>query len=203
MPASGRKVQALKETARQLFWKHGLKRVPVEEICEKSGVSKMTFYRHFSNKTHLAKEVYDEVIERSLQKFKEIMSDENTTTEEKMEAMLSLKLESTNEMSREFLQDFYGSPELGLVDFINHRTHEIWHEMLKDFKKAQDKGWFRKDFKPEAFFIVSQKITELINDERLLALYDTPQDLVMELSRLFTYGIMPHSKRQSATPETR
>jgi len=167
----------------------------VEEICEKAGVSKMTFYRHFDNKIELAKAVYNKVVEESLQKFREIMSDEKTTTEEKMEAMLKLKLEGTNEISREFLQDFYGSPEPGLLDFINRRTAEIWQQMIIDFKSSQEKGWFRKDFKPEAFFLMSQRMTEMINDEKLLSLYDTPQDLVMELSRLFTYGIIPRTKK--------
>jgi AcrR family transcriptional regulator len=194
MAKPGKKVQALMDTARELFWKHGLKRVSVEEICNKADVSKMTFYRHFENKTDLAKAVYDDVIDGSLKKFKGIMSDESTTTEEKMEAMLNLKLEGTHEISREFLHDFYGSPELGLVDFINRRSQEIWQEMIRDFKTAQDKGWFRKDFKPEVFFIVSQKMADLISDEKLLALYDTPQDLIMELSKLFTYGIISHKK---------
>ena len=43
------------DTAHELFWKHGLKRVSIEEICAVAGVSKMTFYKHFANKTALVK----------------------------------------------------------------------------------------------------------------------------------------------------
>ncbi len=190
------KVKLLLSTAKDLFWKHGLKRVSVEEICQKSGVSKMTFYRHFENKTELAKEVYEMVIKDSIRQFKEIMSDEKTSTAFKIQALLNLKLEGTNDISREFLQDFYSNPELGLVDFINKRSAEVWLDMINIFKEAQQRGWFRKDFKPEAFFIISQKMSDLVNDETLLSLYETPQELVMEMTRLFTYGIMPYEIKQ-------
>ena len=33
----------LLKIARELFWKHGFKRVSIEEICQKASVSKMTF----------------------------------------------------------------------------------------------------------------------------------------------------------------
>jgi hypothetical protein len=61
-----------------------------------------------------------------------------------MEAMIKLKLEGTNDISKEFLQDFYNSPELGLVDFINKRAYEVWQDMLNEFKTAQKKVGFAK-----------------------------------------------------------
>lgn len=36
--------------AKNLFLKHRSKRVTAEEICEKAGISKMTFCRYFQNK---------------------------------------------------------------------------------------------------------------------------------------------------------
>ena len=46
--------QILFSTAKNLFFKFGLRRVSVEEICKKASVSKMTFYRNFNNKEHIA-----------------------------------------------------------------------------------------------------------------------------------------------------
>lgn len=45
------KQRELIETAAQLFFKHGFKRVTVEEICRTAKVSKVTFYRYFAAKT--------------------------------------------------------------------------------------------------------------------------------------------------------
>lgn len=196
MAVSRKKVKALMDTARDLFWKHGLKRVTVEEICEKAGVSKMTFYRHFDNKTDLAKAVYIKVVEESRLQFKSIFTDESTTTAKKLELMVKLKLDGTHEISREFLNDFYSSPELGMAEFVTNISTRVWDEMVTDFKNAQEEGWFRNDFKPEAFFIMSQKLSELVNNDNFQHLFSTPQEMIMEMTRIFTYGIMPYNKTE-------
>jgi AcrR family transcriptional regulator len=180
--------------ARELFWKHGLKRVSVEEICEKAGVSKMTFYRHFNNKTELAKAVYTKVVEDSRRQFKAIITNKSTTTAEKLELMIKMKLDGTHEISREFLNDFYSSPEPEMTEFVAGISYRVWNEMIKDFAKAQEEGWFRKDFKPEAFFIMSQKLSELVSDDNFQQLFSTPQEMIMEMTRIFTYGISPYNK---------
>ena len=185
------------ETSKDLFWKHGLKRVTVEEICREAGVSKMTFYKFFPNKIELAKTVYTTEIDRGIEKFRNIMSAINTSAQEKMEQMLLLKSEGTMNISREFLNDFYGNPELGLSGWVEKKSREAWQEMIEDFKKAQSKGWFRKDFKPEGFLYIVKTFSEMVTDENLLRLYGTPQEAIMEFSRFFTFGIMPQDKKES------
>ena len=66
----------LLKVARELFCKHGFKRVTIEEVCQKAGVSKMTFYRVYSNKIELAKAVYDEEVNKGVQKFKAILAED-------------------------------------------------------------------------------------------------------------------------------
>lgn len=193
MKETGKKYNDLLEAARELFWKHGFRRVSVEEVCHKALVSKMTFYRYFPNKTELAKAVYNKVADEGIQRFKEIMADESTSPVEKMQQMLQMKFEGSNDISREFLKDFYSNPKLGLSAHIEAKSRQAWVEIINDFKTAQQKGWFRKDFKPEALLIMTGKLSELVNDERLLQMYNNPQELVMELARFFTLGIMPVS----------
>jgi AcrR family transcriptional regulator len=186
-----KKHQALLVTARNLFWKHGFRRVTIEEICREAGVSKMTFYRHFDNKKALAMAVYDEVIANSTNTLRGIFKDENTSTAEKIQKLLSIKMEGTNDISREFLQDFYNNPELGLTSYIEIRTRESWQEVISIFKQAQEKGNFRKDFKPEFLLVLGQKLQELMNNETLLSMYDSPQALIMEMTSIMVYGIAP------------
>jgi AcrR family transcriptional regulator len=178
-------------TSRELFWKHGLRRVTVEEICREAGVSKMTFYRFFPNKVALAKAVYDKEVEEGYEKFKSIMENENASPLEKMEEILLLKLEGASDISPEFMQDFYANPELGMLTHVEEKSREIWVEVIKDFKKAQQQGWLRKDFKPEGIFMFLNKFLDIFKDEKFTELYGSPQELVMELARFFIYGIMP------------
>jgi AcrR family transcriptional regulator len=191
MKYRSKKYRAILETARLLFWKYGFKKVTVEEVCEKANASKMTFYRYFNNKTDLAKAVYEQVIEDGIKKFRRILHDENTGALEKIEQILKLKSDGTHEISKEFLEDFYNNPELGLSGFIEEKSREAWSEIVKDFRIAQKKGWFRKDFKPEGMLLIVNKLSELIKDPDIIQLYGNPQDLIMELARFFTFGVMP------------
>lgn len=191
MKTIGVKQASILSTAKELFWKHGFKRVSVEEICKKAKVSKMTFYRFYPNKLELAKAVLDMVIDQSITDFRSLMQ-EHISASEKMQRMLMMKLEGTHDISKEFLMDFYSNPELEISAYLQKRSSEVWFTIAEDFKKGQQEGWFRKDFKPEMMLIMSQKLMELINDPKVLKLYNNPQELVMEIANFFTYGIVPH-----------
>lgn len=178
-------------TAKELFWKYGFKKVTIEEVCQKANASKMTFYRLYPNKMDLAKAVFDMVIDKSIEEFRSLMRS-SLPASEKMKKMLTMKLEGTNDISKEFMMDFYSNPDLEISVYIQKRSVVVWQSVIEDFKRGQNEGWLRKDFKPEIFFLMSQKIMELTTDENVLGLYQNPQELVMEIANFFTYGIIPH-----------
>ena len=68
------KREQLLTTASDLFWKYGMKRVPIEEICKEANVSKMTFYKYFKNKNDLAKTIIDKMHEDAIQKYRSLSS---------------------------------------------------------------------------------------------------------------------------------
>jgi AcrR family transcriptional regulator len=179
--------------ARDLFWKHGFRRVSVEEICEKSGISKMTFYRYFPNKIELAKAVFDKAAREGYEQFQSIMN-ESISPEEKIQKILLLKFEGTHDISKEFLMDFYSGRETGLGDYVQVQTNDIWKNIISDFKSAQQQGVFRQDIKIEFFFSASQKLFELLNDQKTQQLFDTPQEMIMEYAKLLMYGISPQKQ---------
>lgn len=186
-----KKYKALMETSRRLFWKHGFRRVSVEEVCEKAKVSKMTFYKYFPNKFELAKAVFMEVVEKGVTDFKSIMA-ADLPVAEKMHRLIMTKVEGTNEVSREFLNDFYLGSEPELKEFVEKTTADVWNELINDYRKAQEQGMLRNDFKPELLLKVSGKLVEMLKDESLLAMYDTPQDLLVEFTNLIVYGVAPY-----------
>jgi AcrR family transcriptional regulator len=182
------KYKDILKTSRELFFKHGFRRVSVEEICRKANVSKVTFYRFFDNKIELAKAVLDNEFTNGKIKFRELMN-ADLPPSEKIKGLLKMKFEGTNDISREFLQDFYMDPGSELTKYVEERTRMVWKEYIKDFKKAQKDGWIRKDLKIEFLILFSQKMGGLVNDEELLKLYKNPQELIMEFTKFFTYGI--------------
>lgn len=184
-----KKTQLL-QTGQELFWKHGFKKVSIDEICLKSKVSKMTFYRFFSNKTALAKAILDKVIADSCSHFREILAQENTVAE-KMQQIVMMKKEGTKEISTEFISDLYLNPQPELKEYITLKMQEVWASLTADFKQAQKDGWLRSDFKPEFLLAISFKMVDLLNDKQISSLYETPQELILEITNLIAYGISP------------
>lgn len=184
---------AILSAAKDLFWKHGFRRVSIEEVCAKGKVSKMTFYKYYTNKTELAKAVFEREANTGMLRFREILHG-NSTPAVKIDKLLRIKLEGNKDISQEFLLDFYKSTETGLKEFIEEKTRQIWKEILEDFRLAQKKGIFRKDFKPEFLLYITQQFAGMITDETILRMYPDPQEMIREMTNFFIYGIAPHGK---------
>lgn len=190
METNNKKYNDILANGRDLFWKFGFRRVTVEEICKKSGVSKMTFYKYFPDKTELAKRVFDTIVQEGHVEFGKIMSDDSPATE-KIKKLITMKLESTKNISNEFLQDFYiGSGDL--KNYVEDRTKIAWDQLVNDFREAQKAGTFRQDFNPELIIRIQSKISELLDDESVTSLYDSKQELIIEFAKFMFYGIAPH-----------
>jgi AcrR family transcriptional regulator len=192
MKTSNKKYESILTLSRDLFWKHGFRRITIQEICDKAGVSKMTFYKYFPNKTELAKTVFSNEINDGLVKFKHLMEEE-IPADEKIKKMILYKAESTKNISREFLEDFYMGTEPELKEFVEQLTKEAWSNLRRDWESAQENGIFRNDFKPDFLLHVSFSLVELMRDEKLAKLYNTPQELILEFTRFIAYGISPRN----------
>lgn len=185
-----KKEAAILEAGRELFWKYGFRKVSVDEICKAAGVSKMTFYRYFNDKATLAKKIFDNELEKSMEQFRKIMQS-GISVPEKMKHILQMKSESVKNISGDFIRDFYSDNESGLKAHIEQKTASSWETILDVYRQAQQRGEFRKDMKPEILLYISQKLTDLFNDPYLTGLCGGPAGVIMELARLFTYGISP------------
>lgn len=176
-------------TSKELFWKYGIKRVTVEEICREAGVSKMTFYKHFKNKNDLVKRIINHILGKAMAKYRDIMEKEIPFTE-KARQSIALKMEQTEEMSNEFFEDYFLHADPELSNYLNNKVVESIDIIMKDYIQAQKKGEIRADIRPEFILYFLNHMTEMAKDEQLLALYKNPGDLVRELINFFFYGII-------------
>src|SRR6056297_3272387 len=79
-------------TANDLFRKHGVSRVTMQEISDKADVSKMPLYKYYSNKRELALEVLKNHVGNAFIKFEQIIHSD-MEFEEKLEQMFLMKIE--------------------------------------------------------------------------------------------------------------
>lgn len=177
------------DAGKKLFWKYGFKRVTVEEICADAGVSKMTYYKYFSNKMELAKAIMKKTVDETLDRYKKIMRSDIPFTE-KVELQLQMKMEGTVDISSEFMDDLmiHGEPEL--MGYMSEMTQKVLAIVHADYVSAQEKGEIRKDVKPEFIIYFLNHIYDMLKDEALLKMYKDPNELAMELTRFFFYGVV-------------
>ena len=62
------------------------------------------------------------------------------------------------------------------------------------YRKAQERGELRKGVKIEFMMYMLNQMIAMASDEKLTSLYDTGGELVMELTNLFFYGVLPCGK---------
>jgi len=191
--ANPKREQILK-TGRELFWKFGFRRVTVEELCEEAGVSKMTFYRFFSNKMDLVKTIMNDFGNVSIAKYRAIVDSDLPYTE-KVYRMVQLKREQTEAMSNEFFRDYISQADPEMMKYVQEMSASTFKMFTEDLSKAQQEGHIRKDVKVEFILYFLNHMMEMAHDEELLALYDTPQELALEIINFFFYGLLNRDKK--------
>ena len=70
-------------------------------------------------------------------------------------------------------------------------TIQIMGLIIKDYAEAQKRGDIRQDIKIEFILWYLNKMLDMMKDDTLGKMYDSPQDLIMEMVNFFFYGIMP------------
>jgi len=184
------KKQKILQTGKELFWKFGFKRVTIEELCKEAGISKMTYYKYFSNKMDLVKTLLDEVLQTSMKKYEAIM-DSQVPYPEKVLQMIELKKEQTQTMSSEFFRDYVQSGDPELIAYLEKMSAKNLQRFTDDFRKAQENGDIRKDLKVEFILAIMNRLVEwAMHDQSLLELYEQPQDMAVEMTTFLFYGML-------------
>ncbi len=179
----------LVEAAEMLFWKFGIRRITIDELCLEANISKMTFYKFFENKIEIAKYILEKKINEGITKYRQIM-DADIPFTKKIEMSVKLKMEQTENLSQEFLTDLYRNPNPELLQFFETKKNEFLNQILNDFTKAQKSGQLRKNLKPEFILYFLNHMFDMAKDDELYKHYNNAQELIMELTNFFFYGIM-------------
>lgn len=148
----------------------------------------MTFYKYFDNKADLARSFYLNEYARGLSEYQQIMA-QDIPFSRKVEQLIQQKLRNTEGISQDFVRDVYQDDRLGLRELMEHKQQEYQQIILQDFKKAAEKGEIRAGIHPQFITYFMKKIGDMAADQYLLSLYKNEQELIMELTRFFFYGL--------------
>lgn len=186
------KLDQIVSASYKLFMRHGIRRISVEEICESASVSKMTFYKYFKNKSDLIKFIIDKIYSEQIELYRKIMKSKKTFPQ-KVEEIILLEHNSSKNISEEFFKDLWKNPIQEVAEQIAEFQNQLSKEVYKDFKSAQNRGEIRKDIKLDFIIYFLNNINLMLKDEKLCSMYKTPNELIMELTNFFFYGILPNA----------
>ena len=147
MSKISKKQQQIIETAEELFFRHGIKRVTVEEICQKASVSKMTFYKYFANKNDLAEHIILRIFEQVEEKLSNLEDDVDYVTfvpdgEPTLDVNLGNALEAVNRLGVKTAV-ICNSSLIWMEDVRNDLCKADWVSLKVD--AVTDEMWRRVD----------------------------------------------------------
>lgn len=184
------KKQQIEHKAKELFWKHGFKKVTIDEICKKANVSRKTFYTFYENKTALVLYIFNEVMDEAFKIYEGIV-DSDLTFSEKIEKLFEYKFKNSADFSMEFVADFY-NPEAGEILSLFNTSIEKSMTLMRDFfTKAQENRELNPELNLEYVMWLMQKSVELCGTEELMSLFPNADSMTRQVSQSLIYGIMP------------
>jgi len=180
------KKQQLIESAQILFYKHGIRRVTVEELCRTAEISKMTFYKYFTNKWDIGKAVIDITFKKGLCCYNNKIQ-EDIPFAEKIEQILKITMIQINSFGAPFIEDLTDkrSP---LNTHFSAKQKAVSRLSVEFLTQAKNEGYIKKEIKIPFLLFMLDRTTEFFNDPELISIMPDTKERGYELASLFLYA---------------
>lgn len=184
------KKEKTEATAKELFWKHGFKKVSIDEICKKAAVSRKTFYTYYPNKQALVLSILESLTNEMMDVFAVLVADTEKSFSEKMNMLLTLKIEMNKEFSMEFINDFLHPDSAELLEYLNTVVGKSLKLTREFFTNAQQNGEMNPGLNLDFLLWNMQKQLEICSTPEALAMFPDSESMVRQISELMIYGVM-------------
>jgi AcrR family transcriptional regulator len=128
----------------ELFFRYGVKTVTMDAIANELGISKKTIYQHFPDKDSMVYEVVKTFTEHDLAKWKELDRLYSNVIE-KMFKSFEMTKDLISQMNPRLLYEIQKYFPNAFTLFIEHSEKCINENLIADFKKGAQFGYFRND----------------------------------------------------------
>ena len=185
-----RKKESIRRAALDLFKAHGFRRVSLNDIAQKAGVSPVTIYNYFGSRDALVREVVKEQFLSLLQRLRAI-TDGKSGFPEKIEALVFHKTEAAGEFQGELAQTLFNTdPEMKrFVETVWRRdVTRLTVDLLEEGKRE---GYVDKEISQDALLLYLKMLRRgaAASSEELAAI-GSNVEFYRELNHLFLYGMM-------------
>ncbi len=130
--------------AHELFNRFGFRRVTMDEIALKTGMSKKTIYQSFVNKAQIVDAVVEELLNKS-----RLTCDQNEAKAENAVHEIFLNIDMTLELMCEMNPAVYEDMEkffpAVFAKFFHYKNDYIFQKVQKNLRRGIDEGLFREE----------------------------------------------------------
>lgn len=175
------------EAARDLFMKHGIRRITIEDICTSAGICRKTYYDYYNNKLDLVIETLNNLMSDNTNKYLAVI-DSHLPFSEKLHRMLDMKIEFMKQ-NMLLIDDMLLTKMNSVKQFMERKLKERSELIIKHYHKAQKAGEIRSDVCIEAIIEIQNKILDLCSDESFRSKFPDTPTMMRQLSELHLFGI--------------
>ncbi len=175
--------------AQELFNRFGFRRVTMDEIALKSGMSKKTIYQSFANKDELVDAAVEEHINKSVATCEQNCAKAKNAVHE---IFLNIDMieDLMSEMNPIILEEMEKFFPAAFLKFYHHKNNYIFQKVQKNLKKGIEEGFFRQELNIDVItkFRIETMFTPFNQDVFPYGKYNLAE-VEIETLELYLYGI--------------
>lgn len=175
--------------ANELFNRFGFRRVTMDEIAVKTGMSKKTIYQSFANKDEIVDAVVEEHLNKSVETCeKNYEKAENAIHEIFLNVdMIQNLMSEMNPVIFEDMEKFFPGV---FAKFYQHKNNYIFKKVEKNLEKGINEGLYRRELKVDIVtrFRLATMFIPFNQDTFPYGKYNLAE-VEIEMLKLFLYGI--------------
>lgn len=145
-----KKRQDIMRASKELFVRHGIDRVTVDEIASTARVSKVTIYNHFGSRENLIQELVLDILQDENEHM-QFIAESDMSPADQIEAVMMMKIESHETGNRALILDAADrDPDLKLKMEKAVSEGKKWLEKI--YGQAQSEGKAEEKVKADTFY---------------------------------------------------
>ncbi len=185
-----KKKESILQASLELFKLYGFKKVSINDIAHKAGVSPVTIYNHFGSKDELVRDVVKNLFNSMLERIQKII-DSDSSFPEKVEAIVFDKSQTASQFQGELAKTLLqNDPEM--QEFVDKLLQEDSVRMTKElFEQGRKEGYVGKKISDESLFLYFQILRYgLSATAEAISKVVLDENAIRELNNLFLYGMI-------------
>lgn len=179
----------IRQAALELFQSFGFRKVSINDIAQKAGVSQVTIYNHFGSKDELVRDVMKKLFYSMIARYRDLIREEGPFLG-KLEAIIFDKSQLIGQFHGELTWAAL-SQDLGMRQFVESMWQgEINQLLIELFEDGRRQGYISPDLSQEAILTYYEIFRQgIYNSPHIQARMEQNPKLVRELISVFTYGL--------------